>query len=100
MSDSVSPFILGFFAVVIAGFGLAYIIFWLKFRGREKISLNLRFLEVRVPKENEIEIGVAEQLYANLHAIANKRKLLSLSYMCLLHIIRRTILWYTGNLMD
>lgn len=79
MSDSVLSFILGFLTIVIAGFGLAYILFWLRFRGREKISLNLRFLEVRVPKENEIEIGVAEQLYANLHAIANKRKLLSLT---------------------
>jgi len=70
MREILLPLILiGLMLAAVAG-GIFYLISWLKFRDREKISLRIKFLEVRMPKENEIEIGVAEQLFANLHALS------------------------------
>ena len=31
-------------------------------------------MEVRVPRDNEIEIGVAEQMFANIYGIGGKAK--------------------------
>ncbi|MBU1111100.1 type IV secretion system DNA-binding domain-containing protein [Patescibacteria group bacterium] len=56
---------------------IAYFIYWLKFHGREKISLKYKFLEIKMPKENEIEINVAEQLFSNLHALSRGGGLMS-----------------------
>ncbi len=49
---------------------LAYIVFlfW-KYRDREQSSLNSVLLQVAVPRDNEIKIDAAEQLFASLHAI-------------------------------
>ncbi len=67
--QTVLPFIfLILLFVVMVGVGI-YLWVWLRFRHREHISLGLNFFEVQLPKENEIEIAVAEQFYANLHAI-------------------------------
>lgn len=48
---------------------IVYLLIWFRTRNWESTSLNLKFLEVRMPKENEVEISVAEQLFANLHAL-------------------------------
>ena len=50
--------------------GLAYLIFlWLKMRNRESRSLNFVLLEINLPRENEIKIDAAEQMFASLYAI-------------------------------
>jgi len=50
--------------------GLAYtILLWFKFRHREERSLNFVLLEVLLPRENEIKIDAAEQMFASLSSI-------------------------------
>ncbi len=50
--------------------GLAYaVILWFKFRNREERSLNFILLEVLLPRENEIKIDAAEQMFASLYSI-------------------------------
>lgn len=59
------------FAMFAAGLILlGYVIFLLwKYRDREKKSLEYTVLQVAVPRDNEIKIDAAEQLFASLHAI-------------------------------
>ncbi|KKR15551.1 MAG: hypothetical protein UT44_C0029G0001, partial [Candidatus Levybacteria bacterium GW2011_GWA1_39_32] len=52
------------FAAVMAG--VSYLIFLVyKFRNREKDSLNTTLLQVSVPRDNEIKIDAAEQLFSS-----------------------------------
>ncbi len=44
---------------------------WIKHRKRNKYALDFVTLLVRVPKENEIKIDAAEQMFTGLHYIAN-----------------------------
>ncbi len=44
---------------------------WLRFRGREQYSLGFRVLKVLLPKENEIKIDAAEQMFAGLYSLKN-----------------------------
>jgi hypothetical protein len=57
--------------------GLAYLafIFFKYYRGREEKSLDFVLLQVAVPRENEIKIDVAEQMFASLYAIKKGGKL-------------------------
>jgi hypothetical protein len=57
--------------------GLAYFIFifFKYYRGREEKSLDFVLLQVTVPRENEIKIDVAEQMFASLYAIKKGGKL-------------------------
>jgi len=49
---------------------VGYVIFlWYKFRKREKDSLNSVLLQVSVPRDNEIKIDAAEQMFASLASI-------------------------------
>ncbi len=49
---------------------LFYFLFlWWKIRNREKQSLNSVLLQVALPRDNEIKIDVAEQMFASLYAI-------------------------------
>jgi len=58
---------LGIFAVA---FVLGYVLLqWLKYRQREKYSLDFVTLLVRVPKSNEIKIDAAEQMFAGLYSL-------------------------------
>ncbi len=60
-----------FLAILFGGLaGLAYIIFlfW-KYRDREERSLDYVLLQVAVPRDNEIKIDAAEQLFASLHSL-------------------------------
>jgi hypothetical protein len=53
-----------------AVFGLLYVVFqWFKYRNREAYSLGFVLLEVRIPRDNEIKIDAAEQLFASLHTL-------------------------------
>src|SRR5437868_804070 len=52
--------------VAVVGY-VAFLLF--KHRNREKNSLNSVLLQVTVPKDNEVKIDAAEQLFASLYAI-------------------------------
>lgn len=53
--------------------GLLYMIIqWFRFRGREKYSLQFVVLKVLLPKDNEIKIDAAEQMYASLYSLKNE----------------------------
>lgn len=51
---------------------VAMIIQWLRFRGREKYSLGFVVLKVMLPKDNEIKIDAAEQMFAALYSLKNE----------------------------
>ena len=62
--------------VVIAGLallGLAAVFYffvqWLKFRDREERSLEMVLLQVALPRDNEIKIDAAEQMFSALYSI-------------------------------
>lgn len=64
-------FILGMIALV--GFGI-FVVFYLlflayKYREREKISLDSVLLQISLPRDNEIKIDAAEQMFAGLASI-------------------------------
>jgi hypothetical protein len=61
-------FLLGLGLVVLVGIGYV-IIQLLKFRDREKRSLEFVVLQVAVPRDNEIKIDAAEQMFASLFSI-------------------------------
>ncbi len=54
--------------LVFAVFG--YMLFqWLKYRHREEYALDFVTLQVRLPKDNEIKIDAAEQMFAGLYSL-------------------------------
>lgn len=58
---------------LIFGAGLVYMIVqWFRFRGREKYSLGFKVLKVLLPKDNEIKIDAAEQMFAGLYSLKNE----------------------------
>ncbi len=64
-------FVIGF-VLLLAIF--AYMIFqWFKYRNREKYALDFVTLLVRLPKENEIKIDAAEQMFASLYSVKHTR---------------------------
>ena len=63
--------VLGLLFFLVLGLAIcAYIVFviW-KYRNREAESLETVILQVAVPRDNEIKIDAAEQMFASLHAI-------------------------------
>ena len=49
---------------------MGYLLFcWWRERDREERSLNLVLLQVALPKDNEIKIDAAEQLFQSLHSL-------------------------------
>lgn len=76
VQDPTSLFIQLFLAVIIiavvAGFGILFFYFflmWIRHRKRESEALNSTLLQVTVPRDNEIKIDAAEQMFASLYAI-------------------------------
>ncbi len=56
------------------GIGLLYVAFLLwKYRNREKRSLSYVLLQIAVPRENEIKIDAAEQMFVSLYGLYNKK---------------------------
>lgn len=53
----------------VVGIGVVIFLFW-KYRNREKDSLDSVLMQVALPRENEIKIDAAEQLFSSLHSIA------------------------------
>ena len=60
-------------AAVIAGiftiFLLYFIIVYFRLKKREKISLEMLTLQVKLPKDNEIKIDAAEQMFASFTSL-------------------------------
>ncbi len=59
-------------AILAAGLTLVFIyliIIYLRLKKREQISLEMVTLEVRLPKENEIKIDAAEQMFASFSSL-------------------------------
>ena len=61
-------FILGIMVLVVVGMALVLLV-WLRFRNREEVSLNFVLLEIAVPKDNEVKIDAAEQVFSALSSI-------------------------------
>jgi len=56
--------------VFLAIVGLAYLfLLWLKLQKREQRSLEFVLLEIALPRDNEIKIDAAEQLFASLYSL-------------------------------
>lgn len=56
-------------------FGAAFIYMllqWIKYSGREQYSLGFVVLKVLLPKDNEIKIDAAEQMFASLHSLKHE----------------------------
>ena len=70
---SVSSFFLNLFfglGIIAIALLLGYVFLqWFKYRKREKYSLDFVTLLVRVPKDNEIKIDAAEQMFAGLYSL-------------------------------
>jgi hypothetical protein len=57
-------------AAVIGLIGLIYLgLQWFRHRKREEYSLGFVLLEVRVPRDNEIKVDAAEQMFASIYTI-------------------------------
>ncbi len=54
-----------------------YLVGWIKYRDREKASLQFVLLQVKVPKGNEIKIDASEQLFATFASLRKSGGLLS-----------------------
>ena len=63
-----------FFVLFSIGFGYIFLI-WLRNKNREKESLNSVLLQVSLPRDNEIKIDAAEQLFAALASVRKHKKL-------------------------
>jgi hypothetical protein len=56
----------------VAGFNIVFFYFflmWIRHKSREKDALNSTLLQVTVPRDNEIKIDAAEQMFSALYAI-------------------------------
>lgn len=62
-------FILVLGLAALAIFFAPFLIGWIKFRDREKTSLQFVLLQVTVPRANEVKIDAAEQLFSAFHSI-------------------------------
>lgn len=63
-----SAFILGLFVLGVVGIAMVLLL-WLRFRNREEVSLNFVLLEIAVPRDNEVKIDAAEQMFSSLTSI-------------------------------
>jgi len=75
-ADFISTIQYLFILLIIAAFclaGLAFVAYsflvWWRYRGREQRSLEQVLLEVALPRDNEIKIDVAEQMFASLSSL-------------------------------
>src|SRR5260221_391573 len=67
-------FVLFFGGFFIAGYLL---LLWYRSRNRETDSLNSTLLQVTVPRDNEIKIDAAEQLFSSLASLHKSTSILS-----------------------
>lgn len=75
--DVIASFLVSLFLAVlllvligVTFFGIGFLgLLWLKSRGREAESLNTTLLQVAMPRDNEVKIDAAEQLFSSLVSI-------------------------------
>lgn len=80
--------------VLLVGFG--YLAFqWFRYRNREKYSLGFILLEVRLPRDNEIKIDAAEQLFASLHNLYSSDWFKKLTTLRIILVLR---LWLSKKI--
>jgi len=67
-------YVLGFFSIGFSGlFALTYaFLLWFRNRNREEYSLSFVTLQVALPRDNEIKIDAAEQMFASLYSVKNE----------------------------
>jgi hypothetical protein len=70
-------FLLGLGIVMLVGLGYVFV-HWLKFKDREKRSLEFVVLQVAVPRDNEVKIDGAEQMFASLFSVKKSGGILGL----------------------
>ena len=68
LSGVVSILLLVLIFIIIIGF-IYMLLQWWKHRGREDYALDFVTLMIRLPKENEIKIDAAEQMFASLYSL-------------------------------
>jgi len=68
-------FLLGLGIVMLVGLGYVFV-HWLKFKDREKRSLEFVVMQVAVPRDNEVKIDGAEQMFASLFSVKKSGGLL------------------------
>ena len=68
----------GLIVVGIVLFLRKYLVGWIKYKDREKHSLQFVLLQVRVPRGNEIKIDAAEQLFATFASLRKSGGMLSI----------------------
>jgi hypothetical protein len=56
-------------SALIVGLGSYLIFLWLKYRNRESYALNFVTLQIKLPRDNEIKIDAAEQMFAGLYSL-------------------------------
>lgn len=61
-------FLIGLGIVMLVGLGYV-LVHWLKFKDREKRSLEFVVLQIAVPRDNEVKIDGAEQMFASLFSV-------------------------------
>lgn len=61
-------FVLGIFVLVVVGLGIL-VMQWIRYRNREEVSLNFVVMEIQVPRDNEVKIDAAEQMFSSLYSI-------------------------------
>lgn len=62
------------FAAFLVGLGYIFLL-WLRNKDRESVSLNSVLLQVSLPRDNEIKIDAAEQLFASLASLRKTKRL-------------------------
>ena len=73
--------ILGGALLFALGYAVWYaFVHWLRYKNREQESLNSVLLQVSVPRDNEIKIDAAEQLFASLASLRGSGKLENYKY--------------------
>jgi len=67
-------FVLTFLALMIVGFAafMYGLLLWFRNRKREEYSLSFVTLQIALPRDNEIKIDAAEQMFASLYSIKNE----------------------------
>ena len=71
---------LAFVLVGIGAFLVYFLLLWVRNREREKESLNSTLLKITLPRDNEIKIDAAEQLFSSLTSIRKGGKLSFLKF--------------------
>ena len=74
---------IGILAVILVLVGIffflkKYLVGWIKYRDREKNSLQFVLLQIKVPRGNEVKIDVAEQLFGTLASLRKSGGLLGM----------------------